>query len=231
MGHSLKILGRTSSINVRKVLWTCQELGIDYKREDWGIGYTPTQSPEFLALNPNAQVPVLIDDHGVLWESNTICRYLVGLYERHDLLPAEPAPRARVEQWMDWQATELNPSWGYAFHALVRQNPDYQDPQRIQAGVQAWNSKMGLLEQQVLKTGAYVAGDEFTLAELRGVYEVVWGRPIDAGNFQRKVRASPDWVAPTGELRAAGRGRPAALFRAVKTGTAALDSPLVRSSW
>lgn len=73
--------------------------------------------------------------------------------------------------------------------------------------------------------------EEFTVAELRGVYEVVWGRPLDAGNFQRKVRASPDWVLPTGELRAAGRGRPAALFRAVKTGTTALDSPLVRSTW
>lgn len=73
--------------------------------------------------------------------------------------------------------------------------------------------------------------EEFTLAELRSVYEVVWGRPLDAGNFQRKVRSSTDWVRPTGELRAAGRGRPAALFRAVKTGTAALESPLVRSGW
>ena len=166
MGHSLKILGRTSSINVRKVPWTCQELGIDYEREDWGIGFTPTQSPAFLALNPNAQVPVIIDDNGVLWESNTICRYLVGLHQRHDLLPAAPAPRARVEQWMDWQATELNPSWGYAFHALVRQNPDFQDPQRIAAGVRGWNDKMGLLEQQLIKTGAYVAGDSFSLADI-----------------------------------------------------------------
>ncbi len=131
-----------------------------------GIGFTPTQSPAFLALNPNAQVPVIIDDNGVLWESNTICRYLVGLHQRHDLLPAAPAPRARVEQWMDWQATELNPSWGYAFHALVRQNPDFQDPQRIAAGVRGWNDKMGLLEQQLIKTGAYVAGDSFSLADI-----------------------------------------------------------------
>ncbi|NMX32221.1 glutathione S-transferase [Pseudomonas sp. WS 5413] len=166
MGHALKILGRTSSINVRKVLWTCQELNILYEREDLGIGFTPTQSPAFLALNPNAQVPVIIDDNGVLWESNTICRYLVGLHQRHDLLPAAPAPRARVEQWMDWQATELNPSWGYAFHALVRQNPDFQDPQRIAAGVRGWNDKMGLLEQQLIKTGAYVAGDSFSLADI-----------------------------------------------------------------
>jgi 8-oxo-dGTP diphosphatase len=85
------------------------------------------------------------------------------------------------------------------------------------------------LEYTALAT-AFLA-EEFTLAELRGVYEVVWGRPLDAGNFQRKVRSSPDWVEPTGELRAAGRGRPAALFRAVKGGTASLDSPLVRSTW
>ena len=166
MGHSLKILGRTSSINVRKVLWTCHELGIDYTREDWGTGFKPTQSPEFLALNPNAQVPVLIDDHGVLWESNTICRYLVGLYQRHDLLPAEPAPRARVEQWMDWQATELNPAWGEAFTALVRNNPRGLDAQAIAAAVRLWNDRMGLLEQQLAKTLAYVAGDEFTLADI-----------------------------------------------------------------
>ncbi|WP_340051071.1 glutathione S-transferase [Pseudomonas proteolytica] len=166
MGHALKILGRTSSINVRKVLWTCQELAIPYQREDWGIGFTPTQSPEFLALNPNAQVPVILDDNGVLWESNTICRYLVSLHQRHDLLPAAPAPRARVEQWMDWQATELNPSWGYAFHALVRNNPDFQAPQRVAASVRGWNDKMGLLEQQLIKTGAYVAGDNFTLADI-----------------------------------------------------------------
>ncbi|WP_347169483.1 glutathione S-transferase family protein [Pseudomonas salmasensis] len=166
MGHSLKILGRTSSINVRKVLWTCQELGIDYVREDWGIGFKPTQSPDFLALNPNAQVPVLIDDHGVLWESNTICRYLVGLYQRHDLLPIEPAPRARVEQWIDWQAVELNRAWGDAFTALVRNNPDGLDTTQIAAAVQLWNNKMGILEQQLSKTCAYVAGDEFTLADI-----------------------------------------------------------------
>ncbi|WP_460134521.1 glutathione S-transferase family protein [Pseudomonas sp. S1_E04] len=167
MGHSLKILGRTSSINVRKVLWTCHELGIDYThQDDWGIGFKPTQSPEFLALNPNAQIPVLIDDHGVLWESNTICRYLVSLYQRHDLLPAEPAPRARVEQWMDWQATELNRAWGDAFTALVRNNPDGLDAEQIKIAVQAWNDKMGLLEQQLARTNAHVAGDEFTLADI-----------------------------------------------------------------
>ena len=71
-----KVLGRTSSINVRKVLWTLDELDLAYEREDWGAGFASTKDPTFLALNPNALVPVLIDEHGALWESNAICRYL-----------------------------------------------------------------------------------------------------------------------------------------------------------
>jgi glutathione S-transferase len=120
----LQVLGRTSSINVRKVLWACDEIGIPHQRSDWGLGFRPTRSPEFLALNPNALVPVMIEDDGafVLWESNTICRYLAARHGRHDLLPAEARGRARVEQWMDWQAGELNNAWRYAFMALVRQS-------------------------------------------------------------------------------------------------------------
>ena len=100
MEHALKILGKASSINVRKVLWTCEELGVAYEREDWGGGYASTHTPEFLRLNPNALVPVIIDEAGVLWESNTICRYLAGKHHNTDLLPHEPAARARVEQWI-----------------------------------------------------------------------------------------------------------------------------------
>ncbi len=74
----LRVLGKASSINVRKVLWTCQELGLPLAREDWGSGFRSTQEPAFLALNPNGLVPVLIDGERVLWESNTICRYLAG---------------------------------------------------------------------------------------------------------------------------------------------------------
>ena len=75
MEHVLKILGKASSINVRKVLWTCEELGIAYEREDWGSGFASTHSPEFLRFNPNAQVPVIIDEAGALWESNTCLLY------------------------------------------------------------------------------------------------------------------------------------------------------------
>jgi glutathione S-transferase len=163
---TLRILGKASSINVRKVLWACEELGLPYEREDWGSGFQSTDTPEFLKLNPNAQVPVLIDDAGVLWESNSICRYLTSKVAGQRLLPSEPRGRALVEQWMDWQATELNPAWSYAFVALVRQNPDFQDPQRITAGLRGWNAKMALLERQLASTGAFVLGMEFSLADI-----------------------------------------------------------------
>jgi glutathione S-transferase len=167
----LRILGKASSINVRKVLWTCAELGLPFEREDWGAGFQSTQQPAFLAMNPNAMVPVLVDGTGadatVLWESNTICRYLAT---RHGagagLLPLEPAARARVEQWMDWQATELNNSWRYAFMALVRNSPAHADAAQVAAGIGQWNRHMRILDGQLARTGAHAAGAEFSLADV-----------------------------------------------------------------
>jgi glutathione S-transferase len=162
----LQILGRTSSINVRKVLWACAEIGIPFERQDYGTGFAATDTPQFRALNPNALIPVIVDDGFVLWESNTICRYLATKHGRHDLLPIELQARAKVEQWMDWQATELNNSWRYAFMALVRKSPAHQDAQLIDASVQNWNKHIGILNAQLERTGAYATGGTFTLADV-----------------------------------------------------------------
>jgi hypothetical protein len=70
----------------------------------------------------------IVEDDFVLWESNTICRYLACTRHRDDLLPTSPAARARVEQWMDWQATDLNTAWRHAFMSLVRESPAYSNP-------------------------------------------------------------------------------------------------------
>lgn len=92
-------------------------------------------TPEFQRLNPNSLVPVLLDDDFVLWESNSICRYLARKAERWDLLPAEPQPAAEVEHWMDWQATEFNNAWRHAFMGLVRKDPRFQDPAAIKESI------------------------------------------------------------------------------------------------
>lgn len=160
----MKVLGRLTSINVRKVMWTAAQLGLVLEREDWGAGFRSVQEPAYLALNPNGLIPVLIDGDFVLWESNTICRYLAGKAGATDLLPVEPQARARVEQWMDWQAGELNSAWRTAFMGLVRGQP--HPPEAIAASVASWNRHMGLLDAQLARTGAHVAGDDFTLADI-----------------------------------------------------------------
>jgi glutathione S-transferase len=153
----LRILGKASSINVRKVLWTCEEIGLPYERQD--------QGPE-LAHNPNGLVPVIVDGDFVLWESNTILRYLAGYYGTPSLLPLEPRARAEVEKWIDWQATEFNSAWRYAFVSVVRKHPAFDDPRQIAASIRDWTRMLGILDDQLAATGAFVAGAGFTLADI-----------------------------------------------------------------
>jgi glutathione S-transferase len=160
------ILGKPTSINVRKVLWLCDELAIPYTLEPWGSGYRSTDTPEFRARNPNAMVPVLVEDDFVLWESGSICRYLAATPGGDALYPADPRRRAIVEQWMDWQATELNTAWRYAFTALVRASHDHQDPRAIAASIASWNRHMAILDDRLAGTGAFAAGADVTLADI-----------------------------------------------------------------
>jgi glutathione S-transferase len=163
----MRILGRISSINVRKVLWTSDEIGLSYALEDrWGTPDAPTASAEFVAINPNSLVPVIEDENGVLWESNTICRYLAAKSGRSDLLPQTASARARVEMWMDWQATDLNEAWRYAFLALARRQTGYSDPARIDESARRWNETMRILDRRLAETELYVAGENFTLADI-----------------------------------------------------------------
>lgn len=154
---TLRIIGKASSINVRKVLWACEEMGLPYERQD--------QGPE-LALNPNGLVPVIVDGNFVLWESNTILRYLAGRYGPESLLPHEPRARAEVEKWIDWQATEFNSAWRYAFMAVVRKDPAFDDPRQIAASIKAWTRMLAILDERLAATKAFVAGAGFTLADI-----------------------------------------------------------------
>lgn len=159
----LTILGRVTSINVRKALWALEEASLPHAREDWGLPLRDPKVPEFLALNPNGQVPVLIEGDFVLWESNAILIYLA---ERSgQLLPSAIEARAHALQWLGWQAAELNPPWGYAVNALIRKTPGYDDPALVADSMAKWGAKMDILEAH-LAGRDFVAGDAFTIADI-----------------------------------------------------------------
>lgn len=162
---SLKILGRVTSINMRKALWTADLIGVEYETELWGLPHRDPKAPEYLALNPNGLVPVIIDDGFVLWESNAIMRYLADT-RRSGLWPTAPKERALVDQWLTWQVAELNAGWGYAVHALLRKNPAYDDEVRIAESIKKWTAAMQILEAQLVKGGGFAANERLSIADI-----------------------------------------------------------------
>ena len=141
--------GRANSFNVRKVLWTCDEIGIPFEREDWGRGYQPTTDPQFLEVNPIGLVPAVIDGDVVLRESNTIVRYLATKHGRSDLYPVDPAARADVEQWMDWANYETSISLRGAFLGGMLNEPPWNNPWFIEQGRRQITKEVGQLDQHL----------------------------------------------------------------------------------
>ncbi|MBF9266817.1 glutathione S-transferase [Paracidovorax cattleyae] len=174
----LRLWGRVSSINVRKVLWAAQELGLELQRTDAGGQFGLVREPQFLSLNPNGLVP-LIEDEGVsLWESNTIVRYLCARYAPGDLYPEDLPTRFLAEQWMDWQQTTFNPAGRDAFLQWIRTPAAQRDPVAIARSVAATEPLMELLDAHLARH-AYLAGDRFTMADIPVGCEIHrwWGLP------------------------------------------------------
>ena len=87
----LKIWGRMSSINVKKAVWTAQELGLDFERHEAGGVHGVVKTPPYVAMNPNSQIPTIQDGEYVLWESNVITRYLCAKYGAPTLVASRTA--------------------------------------------------------------------------------------------------------------------------------------------
>ena len=161
----LKILGRTNSSNVQKVLWACDELELSYQREDIGGDFGGNQEPKYLAMNPNGLVPTMIDNGNVLWESNAIIRYLCEIHAPNLLLPTNPWQIALAQQWMDWQQTVLAPAIRPVFWGLVRTPEDERDVDEIAAGQTQTASAMTILDHH-LSQNTFVAGSSLSLGDI-----------------------------------------------------------------
>ena len=165
----MRLWGRKSSINVQKVLWCLAELGLkegkDFERIDAGMQFGIVRSPEFLKLNPNGLVPTLEDDDLVLWESNTIMRYLASQHDKNKRFPSSIATQFNSEKWMDWQVGTLWPVLRPTFIGLTRVPEAEQDHAGIQKAYQDTNQLFALLNQ-TLESKTYCSGEQFHIGDI-----------------------------------------------------------------
>ncbi len=161
----LKIWGRDNSVNVEKVLWACEEMGIAYQRVDAGGQFGIVDTPEYRALNPNGLVPTVEVDGLVLWESNAIVRYLAAKHSASDLWPDDLAIRAEGDRWMDWMNSTFWPGFRDLFWNLVRTPPDRRDAQAMQASLSTSTQALSYLDAHLTRR-VYIAGDRFTAGDI-----------------------------------------------------------------
>lgn len=161
----LRIWGRLSSINVQKVVWCADELGLPYERTEAGGSFGVVDTPEYLAMNPNGLVPVIEDEGFVLWESNAIVRYLAARHGDGWLWPTDLRLRAEADRWMDWQNFTYWPAMSAAFRGLVRTAPEKRDAHAIEASRRKSEAAAAILEAH-LATREYVAGAAFTMGDI-----------------------------------------------------------------
>ncbi|WP_024509684.1 glutathione S-transferase [Bradyrhizobium sp. ARR65] len=175
MSQGLTIWGRANSVNVQKVLWCLAELDLAFERIDAGMQFGRTHEADYLAMNPNARVPTLVDGDYALWESNSIMRYLCLAYRPDSpIYPKEPKRRAAVERWLDWTLSTVQPVDRPVFWALVRTPPESRDMAAIQKDADA-AAEVWRVAEHHLSTRRYIEGDDFSLADIAlGAYARRW---------------------------------------------------------
>jgi len=175
-GHTmLKIWGRANSVNVKKVLWCASELGIEFDRIDAGGKFGVVDMPEFRAKNPNGLIPCIEDDGFVLWESNSIIRYLVARYGEHTTLsPATLEARASADKWMDWANQTLMPHYSTLIKQCIRTPNADQNAASIQIASKCFNQAM-VIANEALTQSRWFSGNEFGLGDIPvGTYVACW---------------------------------------------------------
>jgi len=163
----ITLWGRNNSTNVKKVRLTLEELELPYTQIMAGLQYGLNHDAEYLAMNPNGLVPLLRDDetNSVLWESNTIVRFLAAQYGLGRLWIDAPAARAQAEKWMDWSATTLAPRHSVILKGLVRTPPEQRDHAAIDAAIVDCDGLLGILDDALTST-PWFSGEEFGLGDI-----------------------------------------------------------------
>jgi len=161
----LKIWGRLSSVNVQKVVWCCDELGLAYERVDAGGKFGINDTPGYLAKNPNGLVPTVEEDGFVLYESNAIVRWLSARDAEARLWPHGERERADIDRWMEWQSTSYTPAMTAIFWQLIRTPEAQRDAKAIEVSREKSERLSGILDAH-LAGRQYLAGERFSAADI-----------------------------------------------------------------
>lgn len=197
----MRLWGRINSINVQKVVWALEEIGLPHERIDAGMEHGGVDTAAYLALNPNGRVPTLVDGDVVLWESNTILRHLGREYSLGAHWPREAGAASRGESWMDWQLGVLQAPMRTAFWGLVRTAPEHARPLEIQQAMGELHTQWLILEGHLREHG-FVTADRFTLADIP--LACFWSRYVRIGGQADDLPSCRDWYERIGSRPAAG---------------------------
>jgi glutathione S-transferase len=171
------IYGDSGSGNCLKVLWLARHLGIEHRWIETSVLNRGTRTEAFRALNPSAQVPVLVHERRALAQSNAI---LLHLAEIHDspLLPCEPFARAKVYEWLFWEQYSHEPCIAVRRFQKVylKRRDDEIEPKLMERGVAA----LERMELELARS-AFLAGPRATLADLA---LVAYTRVAPEGGFE-----------------------------------------------
>lgn len=209
----LKVWGRRSSFNLQKVMWLVGEMRLPHQHIPAGGSFGGLDDPAFLAMNPHGRVPVIDDDGIVVWESQTILRYLAARYGRGEFWSDDPAERSEAERWMDWSQTTLQPDFlNGVFWGFYRTPEPQRNLPAIAAKVRACARHFQLLDR-VLSNRPFLAGDRLTLADIPAgtslyrYFEIAIERPSipNVEAWYQRLRSRPACrehiMVPFGELR------------------------------
>jgi glutathione S-transferase len=209
----MKIWGRRSSINVQKVLWLADELGLSYEHAPAGGEFSGLNDPAFLALNPHGRIPVLEDDGVAIWESHAILRYLAARYGGERFWSSSPLQRSFADRWMDWAHVSLQRAfidgifWGY-----YRTPEAQRDVTAIRQATERTEILMGRLDT-ALADQLFLAGEEVSLADIPAgtmLYryfelDIEWTPLTHVEAWYRRLQERPAYRAnvmlPFGELK------------------------------
>ena len=161
----LEIWGRPYSSNVIPVIWTANELGLEYTLQLAGGSFGKLDTDDYKTINPNRMIPAIRDGDFALWESHAIVRYLSSRYGKGTLCPEDEQQKAVADQWMDWSASRAFTPVIQLFFATVRTEPDARDPAKIEALRDQAHAELQILDAHLAKN-VYVAGDSFTMGDI-----------------------------------------------------------------